>query len=208
MVGLMHSALAVSGEADDVAQARFRFGPPDNEALSTVGVSGVIGRPADVAILLVGLTRYTAGLQIELAVRCRLDPDLGDRMHSTVDAGLFAGVDIADGRTAAVAGRHIRNNWPAADQPVLTHWGGGGGEWSSALWLTPAPPPGDRVLVASDPASAWTSRVSPWIPKHFELRPTRSRSCGRASLIRRIRPFSRRRSTYRPGAIAHGYFRR
>ena len=122
----MHSTLAVSGDADDVAQARFRFGPPDNRAPSALGVSGVIGRSADVAILLVGLTRYTTGLQIELAVRCRLDPDLGDRMHSTVDAGLFAGVEIADGRTAAVAGRHIRNNWPAPDQPVLTHWGGGG----------------------------------------------------------------------------------
>ena len=203
----MHSALAVSGDADDVAQARSRFGPPDNRAPSALGVSGVIGRSADVAILLVGLTRYTAGLQIELAVRCRLDPDLGDRMHPTVDAGLFAGVEIADGRTAAVAGRHIRNNWPAADPPVLTHWGGGGGEWSSALWLTPAPPPGAPVLVVADPASAWTSRVSPWMPKHFERRPRRLRSCGRARLIRRIRPLSRR-STYRPGAISHGYFRR
>ena len=195
--------------ADDVAQARFRFGPPDNRAPSALGVSGVIGRSADVAILLVGLTRYTAGLQIELAVRCRLDPDLGDRMHSTVEAGLFAGVEFADGRTAAVAGRYSWNNWPAADQPVLTHWGGGGGrEWSSALWLTPAPPPGDPVLIVADPASAWTSRVSPWMPERFERRPRRLRSCGRASLIRRIRPLSRRRSTYRPAAVSHGYFRR
>ncbi len=203
----MHSATAFSGDADDVAQARFRFGPPDNEAPSALGVSGVIGRFSDVAVLLVGLSRYTTGLQIDLAGRCRLDPDLGDRKHSTVDARLFAGVGIADGRTAAVAGSYVRNNWPAADQPVLTDWGGGR-EMSSALWLTPVPPPGAPVLVVADPASAWTSRVSPWMPKHFELRPRRWRSCGRASLIRRIRPLSRRRSTYRPGAISHGYFRR
>ena len=203
----MHSTLAVSGDADDVAQARSRFGPPDNRAPSALGVSGVIGRPADVANLLVGLTRYTAGLQIELAIRCRLDPDLGDRVHPAVGAGLFAGVEIADGRTAAVAGRHIRNNWPAADPPVLIQLGGGGREWSSALWLTPAPPPGDPVLVVADPASAWTSRVSPWMPKHFERRPRRLRSCGRSRLIRRIRPLSRR-STYHPAAISHGYFRR
>ncbi|WP_421732444.1 hypothetical protein [Cellulomonas sp.] len=203
----MHSTLAVSGDANDVAQARSRFGPPDNRAPSAVGARGGVGRSADVSILLVGLTRYTAGLQIELAVRCRLDPDLGDRVHPAVDAELFAGVEIAEGRTAAVAGRHIRNNWPASDQPVLTHWGGGGGEWSSALWLTPAPPPGDPVLVIAGPASAWTSRVSPWMPKHFKRRPRRLRSCGRGGLIRRIRPLSRR-STYHPAAISHGYFRR
>ena len=208
-VGLMHSALAVSGDADDVAQARSRFGPPDNRAPSAVGVSGGVGRSADVATLLVGLTRYTTGLQIELAVRCRLDPDLGDRMHSTVDAGLFTGVGFVDGRVAAVAGRYSWNNRPAADQLVLTHWGGDGGrEWSSTLWLTPASPPEDPVLTVADPASAWTSRVSPWMPKHVELRPKRCRSCGRASLIRRMRPLSHRRSTYRPGAISHGYFRR
>ncbi len=46
----MYSALAFSGDADDVAQARFRYTQPDNEAPSAVGVSGVIGRSADVAI--------------------------------------------------------------------------------------------------------------------------------------------------------------
>ncbi|KQY23272.1 hypothetical protein ASD16_12005 [Cellulomonas sp. Root485] len=206
-VGLMHSTLAVSGNADDVAQARSRFGPAENRAPSALGVSGILGRPADVAILLVGLTRYTAGLQIELAVRCRLDPHLEDRMHPTFGAGLSSGVEIADGRTAAVAGRHIRNNWPAADPTELTQLGGGGREWSSTLWSTPAPPPEDPVLTVADPASAWTSRVSPWMPKHFERRPRRLRSCSRARLTRRIRPLSRR-STYHPAAIAHGYFRR
>ncbi|WP_456845657.1 hypothetical protein [Cellulomonas sp. P5_C6] len=196
----MYPALAFSGDADDVAQAR--FGPPDNEAPYALGVRGVIGRSADVAILLVGLTRYTTGLQIELAARCRIDPHLGDRMHSTVDAGLFA-----DGRPTAVAGSYIRNNRPAADRPVPTHWGRGGREWSSTLWLTPAAPPGDPVLAIADLASARTSRSSPWMPKHFELRPRRCGSRGRASLIGRARPFSRR-STYRPGAILHGYFRR
>ena len=200
-VGLMHSTLAVSGDADDVAQARSRFGPPDLR--EPLAVSGVIGRPADVAILLVGLTRYTAGLQIDLAIRCGLDPDLGDGMHSTVDAGPFAGRGVADGRAAALTGRYVRDNWPAEDQPALT----GDRELSNTLWLTPVPPPRAPVLVVADPASAWASRVSPWTPRHFEPRPRRLRSRGRASLSRRFLPSSRR-STYRPGAISHGYFRR
>ncbi|MDQ0372058.1 hypothetical protein [Cellulomonas humilata] len=204
----MHSAIGFSGDADDVAQRRFWFGPPDSGAPSAIGVSGVIGRSTDVAILLVGLARYTAGLQIELAIRCRIDPDLGDRMLSSV-GGLFAGVEFADGRAVAVGGRYSRNNRSTADQSVLTHWGGGGGrEWSSTLWLTPAPPPGDPVLVVADPALAWTSRVAPWMPKRCERRSRRLRSCGRASQIRRTRPFSRHRSTYRPGAGSNGYFRR
>lgn len=205
----MHSALAFSDDAHDVAQARFRSGPPDNGIPSALGLSTLIGRSADVEILLVGLSRYTTGLQIDLAVRCRIDPGPDDRMHSTVDVGPFAGAGFVGGRVAAVAGRYSWNNRPAVDQLVLKHWGGGGGrEWSSTLWLTPAPPPGARVLDYADPTSAWTSRVSLWMPKHFELRPRRLRSCGRASLIRRTRPFSRRRSTYRPGAVSHGYFRR
>ena len=204
-LGLMHSALAVPGDAD-VAQTRSRLAPTENAGPSASGVSRVIVRSVDVATLLVGLTRYTTGLQIDLAVRCRIDPDLGDRMHSTVDAGPFAGGHLVAGRLAAVAGRDTWSNGPAADQQVLTHWGGDR-KWSSTLWSTPAPPPGDPVLVVADPASAWTSRVSPWMPKGFELRSRRSRSRGRASLIRRIRPVSRR-STYRPGTGSHGHFRR
>lgn len=147
----MHSALAFSGDPDDVAQARMRFGPPDNEVPSAVGVSGVVGRSADAAILLVGLARYTTGLEIELAVRCRLDPDPADWTYSTFDAGLLVGVELADGRTA-VAGRPRWNGAPAADQPVLIHSrsGGGGREWSGTLWLSPAPPPGDLVLVVAN----------------------------------------------------------
>jgi hypothetical protein len=202
-VGVMHSALAVSRGADDAVRARLRFGPPDNRAHAALGVSGVIARRAEMAVLLVGLTRYTAGLQIELALRCGLDADLGDGTHSTVDAGLFAGSEAADGRIAALTGRDARNNWPAADQPVLI----GDRELSNTLWLTPVPPPRAPVLVVADPPSAWIGRVSSWMPRHFEPRPRRLRSYGRASLSRRFQPTSRR-STYRPGAISHGYFRR
>ena len=198
----MHSALTLSGGGDGGAQARFRFEQPDNNALSARGVSDATGRSTDVATLLLGLSRYTTGLQIELAVRCRFDPDLGVRMPST--AGQLAEADFADGRAVAAAGRYSHNT-PAA---ALTRWGAGDGrEWSSSLWLTPAPPPGEPLLVVADPARAWTSRVSPWTPKPIELRQRRLRSCRHASLIRRIRPFSRR-STYRPGAGSHGYFRR
>src|SRR4051795_10548042 len=125
----MHSALASSRDADDVAQARLRIERPDKEPRFPAGVSGVIGRSANRAIPLAGLTRYTTGLQIELANRCHVDPDFGARVHSTVDAGQIAGV-------AAIA-RRIGNGRPAEDQPVLTQWAGGGREWSTGLWLTP-----------------------------------------------------------------------
>ncbi|MDM7855496.1 hypothetical protein [Cellulomonas alba] len=149
----MHSAMAFSGDADDIARARARLGPPDNEAPAAVGVSGVIGRSIDAAILLMGLARYTTGLQVELAIRCRLDLDPADLTYSTLDGGLLAGVQLADGRTA-VAGRFRWDDGLSADEPLLTHQSGGGGgrEWSTNLWLSPAPPPGDLVLVVAHPA--------------------------------------------------------
>ena len=149
----MHSAMLFSEDAGDVSQARSRFSPPDNEAPAAVAVSGVIGRSADAAILLVGLARYTNGLAIDLAVRRRLDPEPTDQMYATGDAGLLVGVELADGR-AVVAGQAGWGSWPDADEPVLAHRSGGGGgrEWSSSLWLTPAPPPGDLVVVVASAA--------------------------------------------------------
>jgi hypothetical protein len=202
----MDSAIGISGDAHGVAQAGFRFGP-DNEAPSALDLSGVIGS-SDRAIL-VGLSRYTTGLQIELTARCRLGLDPGDRMRSMVSAGLFAAVEFPDGRAATEGRRTKRKRKPPADRPVLTHWDGGGGrEWSSIQGLTPALPPRELVLVVADSASAWMRRGTPWTPKRFELRPRRFRSGGRAGQIGRIQPFSRRRWTYRQGAGSHGHFRR
>lgn len=149
----MYSVLALAGDPDEVSRARIRLEPPDNEAPSAVGVSGVIARSADVAILVVGLARFTTGLQIDLAARSRLDLDPGDRMRSPFDVDLLIGVELADGRTA-VAGRPHWDDHRAADEPllVLRSSGGGGREWSSTLWLTPPPPPGDLVLVVAAPA--------------------------------------------------------
>ncbi|MET1063058.1 MAG: hypothetical protein ABWX71_09205 [Aeromicrobium sp.] len=145
--------MAFLSDGDDLSQSRFRFSPPDNEAPAAVGASGVIGRSADAAILLVGLARYSCGLQIDLAVRRRLDPEPTDQLHATFDSGLLAGVELADGRTV-VAGYTDWATFPAADEPMLTHRGGGGGgrEWSSSLWLTPAPPPGDLVVIVACPS--------------------------------------------------------
>lgn len=150
----MHSVMTLSGDPDDLSLLRSRFSPPDNEVPAAVGVSGVIARSDDVAILLVGLARYTAGLQIDLAIRRRLDPDEQDPMHMTYNAGLLVGVELADGRTVVYGyGYGDRSTAPAAGEPVLTHRNGGGGgrEWSSSLWLTPAPPPGDLVVVVAAP---------------------------------------------------------
>ncbi|MBO0898514.1 hypothetical protein J1G42_00870 [Cellulomonas sp. zg-ZUI222] len=146
----MHAAIALSGDDDDdLDRARLRFAPPDNEVPAAVGVSGVIGRSPDAAVLLVGLSRCTVGLQIDLAIRLRLDPEPSDDVHARFHAGLLVGVELADGRTV-VAGRPA---WPAPDGPFLAYRGGGGGgrEWSTQLWLTPEPPPGDLVVVVAHP---------------------------------------------------------
>ena len=121
----MYSALAFSDDADDVAQARCRFGPPDNEAPSTVGVSGVIWRSADVAILLVGLTRYTTGLQIELAIRRRLDPD-ARRSHALVRRRRLAGRSGTPGwpcgRRLAQRLEQLASGTPAGAHPSERGW--------------------------------------------------------------------------------------
>jgi hypothetical protein len=202
----MDAAIGFSRDARDVAQARSRF-RPDDRARSALGLTGIIRRSSDVAITPVGHSRYTAGLQMELAVRCRLRPDLVDHTHTTGSAGSFAAVEFPAGRAVAIARRYRRSNKPPADQPVLTQWGGDSNR-SSTVWLTPAPAPRALVLVVADPASAWTGRLSPWTPKRFELRPRSSRSGGRAVAVRRMQPFSRRRWTYRQGAGSRGSFRR
>ena len=101
----MHSAMTFSDDAGDFSR-RSRFSPPDNEAPAAIAASGVIGRSADAAILLLGLSRYTDGLQVDLAVRRRLDPEPTDHLHATLDAGLLVGVELADGRTAVAGHRH------------------------------------------------------------------------------------------------------
>lgn len=151
----MHFVTAFSDdsvEPHDHSAAMARYSPPDNEAPAAVAASGVIGRSADAAAMLVGLTRYTRGLQLQLAIRRRLDPEVPDALHETMDAGLLVGVELADGRTA-VAGLDPWDDPPAPDEPMLAHSGAGGGgrEWAITLWLTPAPPPGDLVIVVANP---------------------------------------------------------
>ena len=149
----MHLVSGSSGNPIDPEQWMARYNPPDNEAPAAIGAGGVIGRSAEVAVMLTGLLRYSNGLQIELAIRRRLDPPPGDRLHESMDAGLLVGVELADGR-AVVAGHDVWSNpVPAADEPALAHRGGGGGgrEWSMSLWLTPVPPPGELVIVVAGP---------------------------------------------------------
>jgi hypothetical protein len=202
----MDAAIGFSRDAHDVAQARSRF-RPDDQARSPLGLTGIIRRSSDLAIPPVAHSRYTTGLQMELAVRCRLRPDIGDHTHATGSAGPFTAAEFPAGRSVAVDRRYRMPNKAPAVQPALTHWGGDGNR-SSTVWLTPAPPPRALVLVITDPAPAWTRRVSPWTPERFELRPRSSRSGGRAGAVRRMQPFSRRRWTYRQGAGSRGSFRR
>ncbi len=117
---------------------------------AVVEASGVVARSADAAVLLAGVSRYTCGLAIDLAIRQRVDPEPTEQMFPSFGGPLLVGVELADGRTV-VAGNPSWEGSPDPDELMLVHRGGGGGgrEWSSQLWLTPAPPPGDLVLVVA-----------------------------------------------------------
>lgn len=152
----MHSRPAVASSDDDSGDVwRARFAPPDNEAPAVIAASGVIGRSADAAVLLSGVACYTRGVAIDLAIRRRVDPEPADVLHASSDAGLLVGVELADGRTV-VAGHDVWSAPPAVGEPtlVLRSAGGGGREWAISLWLAPAPPPGDLVVVVAHPALA------------------------------------------------------
>ena len=146
-VGFMHSALAASGDADDVAQARSRRTAGQPSPLRTRRerrhqTARARGEPPRRPHPLHRRTADRAGNPVSSRSRPRRSRAPGSRRER------FAGGEVADGRrTTAVAGRQIRNNWPnrpaGADQSAER-------EWSSTLWLTPAPPPKDPLLVVTD----------------------------------------------------------
>ena len=147
--------------AEMAAMAR-RWEVPENELPAAAGVSAVLARTDEVAIGLVGVDVYTAGLRLRVAVRRRTHPaDDEDEIfhlamgHRRAQRGrrLLVGVQFADGRVAA-AGGDAWESRARPDQPLLTSRGGGGGgrTFDTEYWLTPLPPPGDLVVVCAWPA--------------------------------------------------------
>lgn len=142
----------VEGDATVPAALPVRWMPPDNEVPGVLGVGQAVTRTADAALLLLALRVYSTGVVLDLALRRRVEPDPSAERYQPTDHGLLVGVELADGRVATSVGTSALGlrEPEDADVPALSTLGGGGGGRSYELsyWLTPAPPPGDLVVLA------------------------------------------------------------
>lgn len=140
---------AVQAQAD--AWQR-RHSPPDNEVPGVLAATAVLTGDGDTVVALTGVRVFTTGLLLDVGVRRRLDPAPDSDHFAATERALLLGIELADGRTAStVLGAPAWDTDPAV--PVLTHHGanGGGRVYDLTLWLTPAPPAGDVVVIAAAP---------------------------------------------------------
>jgi len=148
------------------------FGAPRNELGAPVPLRVVLARTDQVAVAVVGVTAYTAGLSLTLAVRWRRvsgDEDIYREQEFPFDFRarwrpgelppelLRFGVQFSDGRKATSVG----GGTPFGDgigqrptRPILSESGGGGseGEWDQDYWLWPLPPPGALTFAVEWPS--------------------------------------------------------
>lgn len=129
-----------------------RWMPPDNEVPGVLGLGQVLTRTADAALLLLALSVYSTGAVLDLALLRRVEADPMAERYQPMDHGVLVGIEMADGRVATSIGTSAPGLRDPVDAqvPALNALGGGGGGRSYELsyWLTPAPPPGDLVVLA------------------------------------------------------------
>jgi hypothetical protein len=150
---------------------------PRNEIGAPVPLRLVLARTDDLAVAIVGVTAYSTGASLQLAVRWRsvgaaresyLDDHfrfpLGHPVRRRSGGELLPdvlrfGVQFSDGRKATTLGALP---WGRADAeekkepegPILSPGGGGGGdgEWNTEFWLWPLPTPGPLTFAVEWPA--------------------------------------------------------
>jgi hypothetical protein len=141
---------------------------PSNELGVLVPLRVVLARTNQIAVAVVGVTAYTTGFSLTLALRSRsrrgeegFDPRMFELPfgHGAMQRPLGSelppellrfGIQFADGRKATTLG--ASGPWgvgAVAEEeepigPILSPSGGGGGdgEWNEEYWLWPLPPPG------------------------------------------------------------------
>lgn len=167
-VQFMGSPFGHGSEPDAEAMLRMqrRMSEPDNEVPAPVPFTAVLGRTDELAVCIVGMHAFTAGLSFRLAVRLRhMRQGLPHRMFEMVSGHgpgtpaedrLLLGVEYADGRTVSNVNG---DDWFATgelpeDRLVLRPGGGGGGglSYDQRFWLSPLPPPGPVTIVSAWPA--------------------------------------------------------
>lgn len=150
---------------------------PRNELGAPVPLRLVLGRTDQVAIAVVGVTAFSTGVTLTLAIRSRslrgdenLDPEpavfpFGHPAMRRQLAGelppelLRFGVQFADGSKATTVdggrwGPGVAPGKSAPAGPILSSSGGGGGEgeWDADYWLWPLPPPGTLTFAVEWPS--------------------------------------------------------
>ncbi|WP_182112725.1 MULTISPECIES: hypothetical protein [unclassified Actinotalea] len=140
-------------EGGDGDGGRPSFSPPDHEVPGIAPGGGVLTRSADAALVLCGVRVYTTGLVLDVGARLRVEPDPTRDVFRDVHHEVLIGVELADGRTTTTL--EAEHHWQRPpDVLTLRPLGGRGGgrAYDLTSWLSPAPPPGDVVVVAAWPA--------------------------------------------------------
>jgi hypothetical protein len=152
---------------------------PRNELGVVVPLRVVLARTDQAAVAVVGVTAYTTGVSLRLALRWRSRPGeegfdeamlgmpfgqgaipqpLGGELPPEL---LRFGVQFADGRKATTLGASVAWGVVAAAGeekeprgPILSSSSGGGGEgeWTAEYWLWPLPPPGTLTFAIEWPS--------------------------------------------------------
>jgi len=139
----MDSEMSVITGDDSSDEARQRWHPPDNEVPAVLDPV-VLVATADAAVTLAPVRVFSAG--IELTVECRRRvPLLGDpTARAFIRQQVFVGVELADGRR--VVAERLR---PPSEDYSLRQRSGGSDDLCATFvyWFSPAPPPGDLVVV-------------------------------------------------------------
>lgn len=136
---------------DAARRTLIRKDAPDNEVPGLVRGPAVLHQTADFAFALADTRIYSVGLQFWFGLRSRNPQGFAGHDIAADWSTLLIGVELADGRRAMSADRWFQPGDAPQDEPTIARRGGvgAGRKFDEIVWLTPAPPPGELVVVTS-----------------------------------------------------------
>ena len=139
-----------AGTATD-RRDRLRKDAPSNEVPGLVRGPAVLHQDDDLAFALADARLYSVGMQLWLGLRSRAAEGIEGRDIATAWSMLLIGVEFADGRRAMSFDRWFRPGQTSQDEPTIARRGvvGVGRRFDELVWISPAPPPGDLVVVTA-----------------------------------------------------------